>query len=143
MNKSMSVSIQELLALFNRRRVNFNANTKRAAFLRSGGFCEDKGCGALLQKYRIEYDHHIPDWLGGKATVDNCKVLCKSCHRAKYPKDAADIARARRLQAKIINAVTEKRKIPSRPTANPEQLAPTKLSLPARRPIYVNDLGKI
>lgn len=86
--------------------------------------------------YRIEYDHQIPDWLGGKATLENCRVLCKGCHRAKYPKDAADIARARRLQAKIINAVAEKSRLCSRSFQNSARARIEKLSLPKRRPIF-------
>jgi len=43
------------------------------------------------------YDHIIPDALGGEPTLENCQVLCKSCHSTKTSKeDAPRIAKAER-----------------------------------------------
>jgi 5-methylcytosine-specific restriction endonuclease McrA len=43
------------------------------------------------------YDHVIPDALGGEPTLENCQVLCKSCHSTKTSKeDVPRIAKAER-----------------------------------------------
>jgi 5-methylcytosine-specific restriction protein A len=34
-----------------------------------------------------EYDHIIPDGLGGEPTVENCQALCGKCHRRKTHED--------------------------------------------------------
>ncbi len=56
-------------------------------------------CGAALSRKRVEFDHDIAAELGGAATFENCRALCKLCHRAKYPEDAAKIAQAKRREA--------------------------------------------
>lgn len=53
-------------------------------------------CNATLVKGRVEFDHDIAAELGGPATFDNCRAICKICHRVKYPFDAAAIAKAKR-----------------------------------------------
>ena len=86
-------------------RQEFTRKIKLAAFERANGCCE--GCGAKLRPGNIEYDHIIPCELGGDGTLDNCQVLCVSCHRgvgAKTADDAGRIAKARRVHAKHIGA---------------------------------------
>lgn len=61
-------------------------------------------CNATLARGRVEFDHDIAAELGGEATFDNCKCLCKICHRAKYPGDATKIAKAKRREAGAIGA---------------------------------------
>ena len=51
------------------------------AFTRCKGFCE--GCGTYLHPHGFHYDHILPCGLGGKATLDNCQVLCWPCHMQK------------------------------------------------------------
>ena len=43
-------------------------------------YCE--GCGLSAER-GVEYDHALADGLGGKATLENCIVLCIPCHKAK------------------------------------------------------------
>lgn len=90
-------------------RRNFSKAVKLAAWERSGGRCEE--CTAPLSAGNIEYDHRIPDAFGGEPTLENCVVLCKSCHRSKTSKaDQPNIARAKRRQAKHIGAKPKPRR---------------------------------
>jgi 5-methylcytosine-specific restriction endonuclease McrA len=76
-------------------RTEFSAKTKTAAALRANGQCEE--CTRRLMTGDFNYDHVIPDALGGEPTLDNCAVLCRSCHRTKTTKaDVPRIAKANR-----------------------------------------------
>ena len=84
-------------------RQEFPARVKVAAFERADGHCE--ACKAPLRVGKTHYDHVIPDALGGSPTIENCAVLCASCHSAKTTRqDVPSIARAKRLQAKHVGA---------------------------------------
>ena len=95
-------------------RREFPAKVKVAAFERAGGHCER--CTVRLSAGRIEYDHIVPDWLGGEPTLDNCAVLCTACHRGeggKTAEDAKAIARAKRVKRAHIGAAPKsKRPLP-------------------------------
>lgn len=76
-------------------RQEFPARIKAAAALRADGKCES--CTRKLMTGDYHYDHEIPDQLGGQPTLENCKVLCKSCHGTKTAKtDIPRIAKAKR-----------------------------------------------
>lgn len=76
-------------------RNEFPAKIKAQAALRAKGCCES--CGCRLRTGYIEYDHEIPDALGGEATLENCRCVCRSCHAAKTAKDDVPrIAKAKR-----------------------------------------------
>lgn len=77
-------------------RVEFAAKVKAEAFQRANGHCEK--CTAKLYPGKYEYDHEIPCALGGDASVSNCVVKCKNCHRVKTRSDVAVIAKAKRRQ---------------------------------------------
>lgn len=78
-------------------RSEFSAKVKVAAFDRAGGHCEK--CTAPLRPGKYDYDHIIPDALGGSALLDNCAVLCRSCHSGKTcGRDIPVIAKSRRIQ---------------------------------------------
>lgn len=77
-------------------RQEFSAKTKAEAFKRSGGHCE--ACTRKLFPGDYHYDHDDPDGLTGDATLDNCRVLCRSCHSVKTRKDVAAIAKAKRRE---------------------------------------------
>lgn len=79
-------------------RREFPARVKVAAYERAKGSCE--GCGARLTVGKFAYDHINPDGLTGEPTLENCKVLCTPCHSTKTVRDVADIARAKRRQAR-------------------------------------------
>lgn len=94
-------------------RVEFDEKTrvKRlhfADFKCEGVVARDDGsktrCNATLVKGRVEFDHDIAAELGGPATFDNCRALCKICHREKYPSDAAKIAKAKRREIADLGA---------------------------------------
>ena len=92
-------------------------------------------CGAALSRKRVEFDHDIAAELGGAATFENCRALCKLCHRAKYPEDAAKIAQAKRREAAHLGVRTNPvKKIESPGFAKSEKAAKRepKSSLPPR-----------
>lgn len=68
-------------------RTEFPAAVRRAAFRRccdADGIPHCEGCGIELVSGNIEFEHVTPDGLGGSATLENCKVLCrKICARRK------------------------------------------------------------
>ena len=81
------------------KRNEFNAKTKALAAQRAAGHCEN--CGRkLLHSGDFHYDHIIPcalDELGGDNSLENCRVLCTSCHMAKTgSQDIPRIAKASR-----------------------------------------------
>lgn len=76
-------------------RHEFSAKTKALASIRADGKCES--CTAPLSEGRYHYDHDIPDALGGDNSLENCRVLCTTCHRDKTGKrDVPRIAKAKR-----------------------------------------------
>lgn len=86
-----------------RRREEFSNKTRVQAWERSGGHCEQ--CTRKLFPGDIEYDHRIPDGLGGSNDLENCVVLCRSCHGVKTAKaDVPQIAKAKRVSAKHFGA---------------------------------------
>lgn len=79
------------------RRAEFPAKIKLAAWERAGGHCEI--CTRKLYPGDINYDHEIPCASGGDASLNNCAVLCRSCHGAKTSEwDAPAIAKGRRIR---------------------------------------------
>lgn len=78
-------------------RKEFSKKTKLAAFQRANGHCEK--CTARLISGGVEYDHDLPDALGGEPTLENCVVLCTKCHREKTSKkDVPTIAKSNRVR---------------------------------------------
>jgi 5-methylcytosine-specific restriction endonuclease McrA len=75
-------------------RREFSNWAKAQVALRANGRCER--CTARLTG-RYNYDHIIPDALGGEPTVENCQLLCKACHSEKTTKtDVPRIAKTKR-----------------------------------------------
>ena len=76
-------------------RREFTSKIKAAAAMRAAGRCEE--CTRYLLTGDFHYDHEIPDALGGDPTLENCRVLCRSCHSAKTTgDDVPRIAKAKR-----------------------------------------------
>ena len=99
-------------------RKNFTKAVKVAAIKRATRegvtYCE--GCGLPTKKWQV--DHHNPDGLTGKPTLENAKVLCLPCHDVKTnKKDKPAIAQAQRREAKHLGAVKPKASIPAPPKA--------------------------
>ena len=83
-------------------RREFTPKVKLAAWERCGGNCEQ--CLTRIIG-RPEYDHILPDWLGGEPTIENAQVLCSKCHRLKSStEDVPRIAKTKRTKRKTINA---------------------------------------
>ncbi len=75
-------------------RKEFSRKVRAQAHLRANGCCE--ACGARLKVGEGEYDHVLPDELGGEPTLENCKLLCVVCHKAKTADDIRRIRKADR-----------------------------------------------
>jgi len=93
-------------------------------------YCES--CTLPCRKWQI--DHIIPDGLTGEPTLENARLLCIECHFVKTKKDVAQIAKAKRQEAKHVGAVKPKGQIKSRGFAKKEKKR--KLELPPRRPMF-------
>lgn len=78
-------------------RMEFPVSVKKAAAARANGFCDI--CKLPIQG-RPEFDHILPDGLGGKPEQSNCAVLCRKCHRAKTKRDNARMSKADRIKSK-------------------------------------------
>lgn len=87
-------------------RREFPTKVKLAAFERCNGHCEGTRpdgtrCPVKLYVGKFDFDHDIPNELGGEPTLDNCRVLCKDCHKAKTgQRDIPAIAKSKRVRAK-------------------------------------------
>lgn len=82
-------------------RREFPAKVKIAAYDRANGNCEN--CTRELRTGDVHFDHRIPDALGGEPTLENCAVLCRSCHGAKTTKDDVPaIAKSKRVRRRHI-----------------------------------------
>ena len=95
-------------------RSEFSAKTKLERWNHAGGYCED--CGVKIRPGNgPEYDHDIPDGLRKDNSFENCRCLCKTCHKRKTTKeDVPTIAKAKRVGRKHINADRPKQKMPYR-----------------------------
>lgn len=84
-------------------RHEFPAAVKRAAITRAAGQCEailpdGMRCPCVVGPGRQHFDHVIPDWMGGKPTIENCALVCVPCHKEKTAKrDVPAIAKAKRI----------------------------------------------
>lgn len=77
-------------------RSEFSKATKLEAMHRSQGKCE--ACLQDLAGRTPEYDHILPDYMGGSNDLDNCQVLCPKCHGIKTrDEDRPRIDKTRRI----------------------------------------------
>jgi hypothetical protein len=78
-------------------REEFPAKIKEQAWEKSNGVCQN--CSCELRVSYTHYDHIIPCGLGGGSILDNCQVLCRSCHMAKTAsQDIPIIAKSKRIR---------------------------------------------
>lgn len=83
------------------RRSEFSAKVKGAALKRCIKLevprCEN--CDIPLNaRTGIHFDHIVPDGLGGQSTLENCQVLCFTCHDIKtVTEDNPRMAKADRV----------------------------------------------
>jgi 5-methylcytosine-specific restriction endonuclease McrA len=86
-------------------RQEFPTKIKDKAFARAAGKCQK--CGVALRPGKIEYDHILPDALGGKPELSNCQCVCQSCHKAKTAtEDVPRIRKADRQRRAHVGANT-------------------------------------
>lgn len=83
-------------------RVEFSRKVRAQAHLRANGCCE--ACGARLKVGEGEYDHILACELGGEATLENCRLICTPCHKAKTAADVRRIRKADRQRDKASGA---------------------------------------
>jgi len=60
----------------------------------------------------IHYDHINPVEMSSDASLDNCQVLCRACHKAKTQGDIRDIAKSNRLRNKAAGIKKSGRSMP-------------------------------
>jgi len=88
-------------------RSEFSIKIKMAAWERCKGHCEN--CTAKLYPGKFQYDHHIPDGLGGEATLSNCQVLCSACHGVKtHTQDRPPMTKADNMKKKHLGIRTKR-----------------------------------
>lgn len=80
-------------------RNEFSVETMRQAWARCkapDGEHRCEHCTSILTAGRIDYDHVVPNALGGEPTLANCAVLCRTCHRLKTSnQDIPSISKAK------------------------------------------------
>ena len=100
-------------------RKNFPKSVLTARYAFAGGRCEwidaetKIRCNAVLVPGRWQGDHDNPDGLTGEPTFENCRALCKAHHLEKTKQDVANIAKAKRREAKHLGAVRQAGKLRS------------------------------
>jgi len=91
-------------------RREFTVKVRTAAEKRAAGNCE--GCGIGLRVGHFHFDHDVPDGLGGEPTLENCRVLCLTCHRIKtHEQDNPRMQKADRAKKKIALSFRKPRSI--------------------------------
>jgi 5-methylcytosine-specific restriction protein A len=96
-------------------RSEFPRVVMRLAFEQAAGLCAN--CHGHLYAGKFQYDHRIPDSIGGKPTLENCQVLCNACHGLKTALvDTPRAAKTKRQGDKHIGAMPKRRSALSHPT---------------------------
>lgn len=103
-------------------RSEFTRKTKQEALRRSGYVCEASGtrygfeegqvCNCNLS-LGVQYDHAVPDALGGDNSLENCLAICVQCHRFKTKNDVKQIAKSNRQRDKASGVIRPAGKIKS------------------------------
>jgi hypothetical protein len=75
----------------------------------------------------------LADWLGGKPTLENCRVLCLACHAVKTAEEASQRAKGNRIKDKEAGITATKGTIPSKP--GPQK---SRASRPPEKPLPEN-----
>lgn len=97
-------------------RDEFPQSVRKAAWARADGICEC-GCGRPFDlnhpKSRPEYDHSLPDFLGGTNDLENCLCVRHDCHVTKtVSEDMPRIKKVRREDKRRMGHEARKQKIP-------------------------------
>lgn len=114
-------------------RTEFTRKTKQAALLRAGlrceaagsryGFEEGQRCNCSLS-LGVQYDHNIPDQLGGDNSLENCMAICVQCHKYKTRNDIQQIRKSDRQRDKHTRVIRPAGKIKSAGFPKSEKASP-------------------
>ena len=127
-------------------RTEFTRETRREALKRSGLKCEASGprygladgqrCNCSLS-LGVQYDHDVPDQLGGDNSLENCRAVCIQCHKIKTRGDIQQIRKSDRQRDKASGVIRPAGKLRSAPFPKSEKAARRmpKQPLPGR-PLY-------
>jgi 5-methylcytosine-specific restriction endonuclease McrA len=130
-------------------RTEFTRKTKQEALKRSGIKCEASGprygleegqrCNCSLS-LGVQYDHDVPDQLGGDNSLENCRAICVQCHKIKSRGDIQQIRKSDRQRDKASGVIRAAGKIKSQGFAKTQKSAKasTKQQLPPRA-LYQED----
>jgi 5-methylcytosine-specific restriction endonuclease McrA len=125
-------------------RTEFSRKTKQEALKRADFRCEATGtrygfeegqrCNCDLS-LGVQYDHNVPDALGGDNSLENCMALCVKCHKWKTRNDVKQIAKSNAQRDKSLGIIRPKQSIPGRgfPPSEKAERRQTKQPLPPRR----------
>jgi len=90
-------------------RTEFSRATRQEALKRSGLRCEASGARYGLEpdhrcnchlSLGVQFDHDVPDQLGGDNSLENCRAICVQCHRIKTRGDIQQIRKSDRQRDK-------------------------------------------
>lgn len=103
-------------------RAEFSRKTKREALARSGHKCEASGprygfadgqrCNCDLA-LGVQFDHNVPDQLGGDNSLGNCMAICVQCHKYKTRNDVRQIRKSDRQRDKFNGTMRKAAKLQS------------------------------
>ena len=128
------------------RRTEFTRKTKQEALARSGHRCEAAGtrygfeegqrCNCSLS-LGVQFDHDVPDQLGGDNSLENCRAICVQCHKHKTRNDVRQIRKSDRQRDKASGVLRPAGKIksPGFPKTAKAAKRGNKPALP-NRPLY-------
>ncbi|MBN8979428.1 MAG: hypothetical protein J0I08_23465 [Rhizobiales bacterium] len=104
-----------------KERQEFPLRIRKLAFVRccrngsKPGIPQCENCGNVLRPGNIEYEHLIPDGLGGEPTLENCGVWCRvPCSKSKtFSEDNPRMAKADRVLRKSYGLTSKRQQIKS------------------------------
>lgn len=104
-----------------KERQEFPLRIRKLAFARccrngsKPGIPQCENCGNVLRPGNIEYEHLVPDGLGGEPTLENCGVWCRvPCSKSKtFGEDNPRMAKADRVLRKAYGLAPRGRSIRS------------------------------
>ena len=124
-------------------RTEFSRKTKQEALQRSGYRCEASGprygfnegqrCNCDLS-LGVQFDHNVPDQLGGDNSLENCMAVCVQCHKFKTRNDVRQIRKSDRQRDKARGVIRPAGKIKSAgfPKSEKSERRQAKPQLPPR-----------
>lgn len=98
-------------------RQEFSRKTRQEALRRSGLKCEASGQRYGLEEGQrcygdlsrgVQFDHDVPDQLGGDNGLENCRAICVQCHKIKTRGDIRQIRKSDRQRDKHLGIIKPK-----------------------------------